>query len=73
MNRYRGTLWFNKEAFEQLLWWMLVVAVVTVSADPDRSATEVTEEIATAYGIVKTLRQAAAESGYQIEALLEIA
>ena len=73
VNRYRGTLWFNKEAFEQLLWWMLVVAVVTVSADPDRSAAEVTEEIATAYGIVKTLRQAAAESGYQIEALLEIA
>jgi glycosidase len=73
VNRYRGTLWFNKEVFEQLLWWMLVVAVVTVSADPDHSAAEATEEIATAYSIVKTLRLAAEESGYQIEALLEIA
>jgi hypothetical protein len=73
VNRYRGTLWFNKEVFEQLMWWMLVVAVVTVSADPDRSAAEVTEEITAAYSIVKTLRQAAEESGYQIEALLEIA
>jgi hypothetical protein len=73
VNRYRSTLWFNKEAFEQLLWWMLVVAIVTISADPDRSAAEVTGEITMAYTILKSLQQAAEESGYQIEALLEAA
>jgi glycosidase len=72
VNRYQGNLWFNKEVFEQLLWWMVVVATITVSADPDRSAAEVSEEIVAAYDLVKKLQRAAEESGYQIEALLEI-
>jgi hypothetical protein len=73
VNRYRGVLWFNKEAFEQLLWWMLVVAVVTISADPLRSTAEVSQEIVTAYDIVRKLQQAEEESGYQVEKLLEAA
>ncbi len=73
VNRYRGVLWFNKEAFEQLLWWMLLVAVVTISADPLRSAAEVSQEIVTAYDIVRKLQQAEEESGYQVEKLLEAA
>ena len=28
VNRYQGVLWFNKEAFERMLWWMLSLAVV---------------------------------------------
>ena len=73
VNRYRGTLWFNKELFEQLLWWMLVIAVITLGADPDRSATEIAEEIVTAYDVVSRLQRAADESGYQVETLLEVA
>ncbi|MCK4316311.1 MAG: hypothetical protein KAX24_11120, partial [Anaerolineae bacterium] len=73
VNRYRGVLWFNKEAFEQLLWWMLLVAVVTISADPLRSTAEVSQEIVTAYDIVRKLQQAEEESGYQVEKLLEAA
>ena len=73
VNRYRGVLWFNKEAFEQLLWWMLLVAVVTISADPLRSAAEVSHEIVTAYDIVRRLQRAEEESGYQVEKLLEAA
>ncbi len=71
VNRYRGILWFNKEAFEQLLWWMLLSAVVTISADPLRQAAEVAQEIVTAYDIVKKLQRAEEESGYQVEKLLE--
>ena len=32
VNRYQDVLWFNKEAFEQLLWWMLLLAVVKSNA-----------------------------------------
>jgi len=71
VNRYRGVLWFNQEAFEQLLWWMLLLAVVAISADPLRPAAEVAQEIITCYDIVRKLQRAEEESGYQVEKLLE--
>jgi glycosidase len=45
VNRYQDVLWFNQEAFDQLLWWMLAMAAVTLSADSHRPAAQVTEEI----------------------------
>ncbi|MBL7065844.1 MAG: hypothetical protein ISS49_16835, partial [Anaerolineae bacterium] len=71
VNRHRGILWFNKEAFDQLLWWMLLPAVVTISADPLRPPAEVAQEIVEVYDVVKKLQQAEEESGYQVERLLE--
>lgn len=73
VNRYQDVLWLNKEAFEQLLWWMLLVAAVTLSADPVRSKAEVGQEIVAAYDVVRSLQRAAEKSDYQVEALLEIA
>jgi glycosidase len=71
VNRYQGILWFNKEAFEQLLWWMQAVAVVSASVDALRPPDEVARKISTYYDIVKKLQQAEEESGYQVEKLLE--
>jgi glycosidase len=73
VNRYQGVLWFNKEAFEQLLWWLLLAAVVEISADPLRPATERAEQILACYSIVEQLRQAEEQSGYQVEELLKAA
>jgi glycosidase len=70
VNRYQGVLWFNKEAFEQLLWWMMVSAIVTISADPLLSAAEVDEGVAACCDLVSRLEQAKDESGYRIEGLL---
>jgi hypothetical protein len=70
VNRYQGVLWFNKEAFEQLLWWMMVSAIVTISADPLVSAVEVENGIAACYDLVAHLDQAKDASEYQIEGLL---
>ena len=71
VNRYQGVLWFSKEAYERLLWWMLLVAVVAIGADSDRTAAQVAGEIAACYGTVKHLREAAEQAGYQVERLLE--
>ena len=73
VNRYRGILWFNKEAFEGLLWWMLLLAAIGISADPLRPTGGVAQEIVEVYDIVKQLRQAGEQSGYQVEMLLEVA
>jgi glycosidase len=70
VNRYQDVLWFNQEAFEQLLWWMLLVATIVLNAEPDRSTTEMTKEIVQCYDIIQQLRQAEQQSEYQVEKLL---
>jgi glycosidase len=67
VNRYQDTLWFNREAFEQIIWWMFVIAtVICTSRSPDRPAAEVP----TLRETVNTLRKASEASGYQVEKLL---
>ncbi|MBN1977175.1 MAG: alpha-amylase [Anaerolineae bacterium] len=70
-NRHAGVLWFNKEAFDQLLWLMLAVAAVTVSADPSKAADKVAAEIVACYDVIGALQQAEEKSDYQIEKLLK--
>ena len=73
VNRYGGVLWFNHEAFDQLLGWMLTLAAVGISADPDLSADEVAQEIVACYDVVKKLQQAEEASEYQVVKLMEAA
>ncbi len=72
VNRYRDVLWFNKEAFDQMLGWTLTVAVIETAANPLCGADEVAEEIVGCYDIVRQLQQAEEASGYQVEKLLEL-
>ena len=49
VNRYQGVLWFNKEAFDQLLSWMLTLATVEISADRSYPAEEVVHGLVAGY------------------------
>jgi len=71
VNRYRGVLWFNHESFDQLLKWMLTIAAVEISADPELSPDQVAHEILTCYEIAQKLQEAEAASGYQVVELME--
>jgi glycosidase len=73
INRHQEVLWFNKEAFDQLLWGMFAIAAVAISADPGRPANEIAKEIVGCYDVVRTLRRAEERSEYQVEKLLEMA
>lgn len=73
VNRHQGVLWFNRELFERLLWWMSTVAVVTIRADPESPPDKAIEEIAACYDTIKHLREAANRAHYQVEKLLELA
>ncbi len=73
VNRYRGVLWFNKETFDQLLGWMLTLAAVEISADPELSTDDVAQEIVACYDVVKVLQQAEGASEYQVVKLMEAA
>jgi len=70
VNRYQGVLWFQKEAFEQLLWWLMEVATIRSTAFHPWG--ELDEDLPIAYGSVKRLLKAKDDSGYQIEELLKL-
>jgi hypothetical protein len=72
VNRYQGILWFNKQSFERLLWWLLLAAIM-LSSDATRPAEEVAAEIAACYRTVRRLRLDATAAGYQVEKLLNLA
>jgi len=71
INRHRGTLWFNKEAFESMMWWMLTSSLIRLVADPMKSLPEVIEDLFDAYCLIDALIEAEKESEYQVEKLLE--
>jgi hypothetical protein len=73
VNRHNDVLWFNKEAFEQLLWGMFAVATIAISADPSRPANRIAEEIVACYDVVRALQRAQNASEYRVEKLMEVA
>jgi hypothetical protein len=36
VNRHQGVLWFNREAFRSLVWWMFAASVVEILAESDQ-------------------------------------
>jgi hypothetical protein len=71
VNRYQGILWFNKEAFEELLAWMMRIAAINVIADKNLSSDEARNQIAGHYQVIRKLKKAESKSEYQVEKLLE--
>jgi glycosidase len=73
-NRYLGILWYNKESFEELLWWMFAIHVIQSLLEVLRSpelTTQAGKDILTGYTLVQKLLAAEAKSDYQVEKLLE--
>ena len=71
VNRYNDILWFNKESFDELLWWLMLIAAVEVSSDPQRSPAKVMKELQGCYEILQALHEAEKKSAYQVEKMLE--
>jgi glycosidase len=71
INRYQDSLYFNKEAFESLLWWMMIAALIRLIADPEKSLTEDLEILIGAYDLIRSILQAEQDSEYQVEMLLD--
>ncbi len=70
VNRYNDILWFNKEAFEELIWWLMLVSAIEISFDPLRPVNSVVEQLERCYSIIETWQEAEQKSQYQVEKLL---
>jgi glycosidase len=70
VNRYQEKLWFNKESFEELIWWMMTAALIRLSGDPEISLAELIERLFNAYAHIEKILEAEGTSDYQVEKLL---
>jgi glycosidase len=73
VNRYQGILWFNKEAYERLLRWMLAIAVVTTLTNETLTNKQKDKAVQTQWVLIQKLEQAALASEYQVEKLIQAA
>ena len=70
VNRHEGVLWFNKESFEELLFWLMLAAIVEIGSGPERLSAGVVEEIEACHGMIWKFQDAERKSDYQVEKLL---
>jgi hypothetical protein len=74
VNRHQDIVWFNKEAFEDLLWWLYIIAVVEIS-DIHNKADQTdagVKFILRCYNEILNLITNAQASGYKLEKLLDL-
>jgi glycosidase len=71
INRHGGVLWFNKESFDNLLWWMHLLAVVEHTAAGGVPAEELARTLAACHAVIHRIQQAEEKAGFQVEKLLE--
>lgn len=72
INRYKDILWFNKEAFEEFVWWMMLIAILTNSAKSENTYKHIPEFILDIYKIAQRLLQFQIESEYQVSKLIQV-
>jgi hypothetical protein len=74
VNRYQDVLWFNKEAFEDLMWWLFIIGAVEISSTPIKvePSDKNGKTILRCYDEVTNLLENAQLSGYKLEKLLDL-
>ncbi|HVN56385.1 MAG TPA: alpha-amylase family glycosyl hydrolase [Anaerolineaceae bacterium] len=70
INRYKDILWYNKESFDRLLWWMMLLSVIQIAGDPNQSSVQIVEQFITCFELIERFKEAEENSGYQVRRLL---
>lgn len=71
VNRYQGVLWFNKESFEELAGWLLMLS--TLHSLASFPADEAAQMIVGHFPVIQGLLRAEQASGYRVDKLLAAA
>jgi len=72
VNQYDDILWFNKEALEEMLWWMMLTSALEIGFDRLRPAKEIIRELEKVWSMIKKLQDAKIKSGYQVGKLVSL-
>jgi hypothetical protein len=72
VNRYKDILWFNKEAFEDFMWWMFVIAAFIISVTLEGNENQIPNKIFKIYDFIQALLHFSKESEYQVEKMVNL-
>jgi glycosidase len=68
INRHRGVLWYNKESFEEVLWWLLTVAEVITGVS---SVASELDNQGVRKAMIAQILAASETAEYQVEKLMD--
>jgi glycosidase len=71
IHRFNEVLWFDKDSFETLIWWMTSLAVMGSATNSGFGASLLIERLLAAYKLARTWLKAEEQSEYQVAKLLE--
>jgi hypothetical protein len=69
VHRFNGILWFNQEAMEEWLWWVLVLSAHHILV---KSKQDIPKQVVILHNGVQKLKNVVIESGYQVEKLINL-
>ena len=70
VNEHEDVLWFNRETYESLLFWLFISSVIEILLEGN-SVAEHDKEIKDIYKTVEKMERAGSESEYRFKTLLE--
>jgi len=71
VNIWQGVTWFNRESFEQVLWWLLALDALSVAGAD--SGTVAKSRLPQAERLIDRLSRAATKADYQLDMLADAA
>ena len=71
INEYDQKLWFNNERLIEFEWWIVTIASIQGSSDPQNRATKILENTLGAFEVSQQIKEARLSSDYQVEKLLK--
>jgi tetratricopeptide (TPR) repeat protein len=71
VNRFEDILWYNREAFNDFLWWMNVIAVLNCEMKPSCTRSDTAEALLGCNVLLQQLLKADQSSEFQLEKLIE--
>jgi glycosidase len=69
VNVWEGVAWFNRESFEQMLWWMAALEALAGLEDATAKAGTAKARLSSAEKLTTALAAAATAAGYQLDKL----
>ena len=72
INEYNSIRWFNKEHFENLLWYQRAARLLTLAVDQEADPSELLESILRQERLFTEISEAEEESEFQLDKLLEL-
>ena len=70
VNRWESVLWFNKENFQKLVWWLFLISVIQIESKFEMDSEEAVKEIEKTFATIQNWLKAEKTSEYQLEKLL---